>query len=80
MPPSGYLARNVRVCPFSFEPVETYIERYGFEDVYCYSSDYPHTEGGVNQLSVFAEKLMPLGDSVMEKFFVTNAQLLMPPL
>lgn len=78
MPPSEYLSRNVRVSALSFEPVHRYIERYGLEDIYCYSSDYPHVEGGRDQVNVCFEKLAPLGDSVLQKFFVTNAELLLP--
>jgi predicted TIM-barrel fold metal-dependent hydrolase len=80
MPPSGYVARNVRATPFIFEPVDRYIERYGFEDVYCYGSDYPHYEGGTNQMQTFAGKLARLGDDVMEKFFVTNGEMIIPDL
>jgi predicted TIM-barrel fold metal-dependent hydrolase len=80
LPPSAYISRNVRVTPFYFEPVGEYIERYGLEDVYCYGSDYPHVEGGREQFQTFAKTLGPLGDSVMEKFFVTNSELIMPAL
>jgi predicted TIM-barrel fold metal-dependent hydrolase len=80
LPPSAYLARNVRVTPFWFEPVATYVERYGLEDVYVYGSDYPHIEGGTNQLATFTASTGPLGPGFAEKFFVTNADLLMPPV
>lgn len=79
VPPSTYLARNVRVTPFLFEPIASYFERYGLEDVFCYGSDYPHPEGGKSQIEVFGDALAPLGGHVMEKFFVTNGDLLMPP-
>ena len=78
MRPSEYLARNVRVTPYTFEPVADYINRYGLQDVYCYGSDYPHIEGGTDQLQVMAEAIAPLGPSMMEKFFVTNSELIMP--
>jgi predicted TIM-barrel fold metal-dependent hydrolase len=78
MPPSEYVRRNVRVTPYHFEPVDRYIERFGLEDVYAYSSDYPHAEGGKEPLRRFAERLAPLGDDIVEKFFVTNGQWLMP--
>jgi predicted TIM-barrel fold metal-dependent hydrolase len=76
--PSHYIARNVRVTPFHFEPVDQYIERYGLEDVYCYSSDYPHIEGGRDPMVKFAARLERLGPKVMEKFFVENGRLLVP--
>lgn len=76
--PSEYIARNVRVTAFPFEPVDRYIERYGLEDVYCYASDYPHLEGGKYAMQTFAQKLERLGPRIMEKFFVTNAEYLIP--
>lgn len=81
MPPSAFVARNVRLSTFSFEPVRCYFERYpALSDVYCYASDYPHIEGGSDQLQRTAEELSGLGSEVLEKFFVTNSALIMPPL
>jgi predicted TIM-barrel fold metal-dependent hydrolase len=77
MPPSGYVKRNIRASAFTFEPVATYIERYGLEDVLCYGSDYPHFEGGTDQLERFLAMVAPLGDDVTEKFFVSNAEWLL---
>lgn len=75
--PSQYLERNVRVAPFWWEPVDKQIERFGLEDVYVYGSDYPHFEGGRDPAQGFATALERLGPAIQEKFFVTNAQLLM---
>lgn len=74
--PSAYIARNVRVTPFHFEEVDRYIDQYGLEDCYCYSSDYPHLEGGKQAMHKFAARLERFGPDVMEKFFVTNGQWL----
>ena len=41
-------------------------------------TDYPHYEGGKDPIQVMAERLQPLGRDVAEKFFVTNATLVMP--
>jgi predicted TIM-barrel fold metal-dependent hydrolase len=75
--PSEYLASNVRVTPFVFEPVHRHVERHGLEDVCCSSSDYLHVEGGTDPMAVFAARLAPLGWSVLERFFVTNGELLL---
>jgi predicted TIM-barrel fold metal-dependent hydrolase len=80
VPPSTYVARNIRVTPYWFESIVNCVERYGLEDIYVYGSDYPHLEGGTDQLEVFARNAAPLGDSFMEKFFVTNGELLMPTM
>ncbi|HZU74165.1 MAG TPA: amidohydrolase family protein [Acidimicrobiales bacterium] len=77
--PSEYLARNVRVTPFFFEPVGTYIDRYGLEDVYVFSTDYPHPEGGRRPIQDSYESLKHLGDAVIEKYMVRNGELLLPP-
>ncbi len=76
--PSEYIASNVRVCPFHFEPVDEYIDRYGLADVYCYASDYPHLEGGRDPMVKFARRLERFGPEVMEKFFVKNGEHLVP--
>ncbi|MDQ1396968.1 MAG: hypothetical protein QOG64_2227 [Acidimicrobiaceae bacterium] len=78
--PSEYLARNVRVTPFNeFEPIDRDFQRYPeLRDCYCYSTDYPHVEGGKQSKALMQEKLAPLGDDVVERFFVKNAQLLLP--
>ena len=76
--PSEYLRSNVRVTPFVFEPVDVYLDRYDLADVLCFSTDYPHVEGGRDPLGRFASLLERHGREVVEKFFVTNGQLLLP--
>jgi hypothetical protein len=77
--PSEYLARNVRVTPFNFEPVDTYFKHYErLQDVYCYSSHYPDFTGGEWSLRRFYEMIAPLGDDIVEKFFCANSQLILP--
>jgi predicted TIM-barrel fold metal-dependent hydrolase len=77
--PSEYLARNVRVTPFFFEPVDQYLERYpDLSSVYCFSTDYPHLEGGRDAKHRFSERLSACGDDVREKFFVGNGSTLLP--
>ncbi|WP_257555979.1 amidohydrolase family protein [Sphingobium sp. CFD-2] len=77
--PSEYIARNVRVTPWNFEPVEIYFDRYPhLQDCYCYSSDFPHVEGQQYSLQKFYENISPLGDKIVEKFFCTNGALVLP--
>lgn len=79
MKPSEYINRNVRANPHNFEPVEVWFERYPhLQDVYCYSTDYPHVEGQQYSLKRYYDIVAPLGDKLVEKFFVTNAELLLP--
>jgi predicted TIM-barrel fold metal-dependent hydrolase len=80
LPPSAYLARNVRVTPHSIvEPVDLFFRRYPhLADCYCYSTDYPHLEGGAHINRKMADMLAPLGQDVLEKYFAGNGAWLMP--
>ena len=77
--PSEYIARNVRVSPFNFEPVDRYFEDDpNLADVFCFSSDYPHVEGTKDALDNMVAKVAPLGDELASKFFTKNAEWLLP--
>jgi predicted TIM-barrel fold metal-dependent hydrolase len=79
MLPSAYLSRNVRVTPFFFEPVGMYFKRYPqLSDVYCFGSDFPHVEGGKRSKQGFMDRLRPLGEDVVDRFFVRNGELILP--
>jgi predicted TIM-barrel fold metal-dependent hydrolase len=71
-PPGESVRRHVRVTPVYREPVDAYIARDGLVEVYAFSTDYPHIEGGKDPVGRFAAALGPLGDQVVERFFVTN--------
>ncbi|MGV9861055.1 amidohydrolase family protein [Rhodococcus koreensis] len=77
--PSEFIARNVRVSPFNFEPVDRYIQDDpNLADVFCYSTDYPHVEGTKDSMKNMLAKVEPLGDEITTKFFRTNAEWLLP--
>lgn len=77
--PSEYVARNIRVAPFYFEPIDEFFEQYPeIESSFCFSTDYPHVEGGRDAKRLFAERIARLGPAVMEKFFVSNGEWLLP--
>ena len=80
MLPSQYINRQVRVTPFNdFEQVARDFERYPqIADSFCYSTDYPHVEGGKESKVRMFDQLAPLGPDIVEKFFVTNARLILP--
>jgi predicted TIM-barrel fold metal-dependent hydrolase len=78
MKPSEYINRNTRISAFHFEPVHQYVEMYGLEDVYCYATDYPHNEGGKDPLGSHLARFEGVSESFQEKFFVKNAELLLP--
>lgn len=78
MKPSEYVRRNIRCSPFWSEPIDRYIDRYGLEEVYCFSTDFPHVEGGKDPVGKFHSSLDRLGPEVVEGFFARNAELLFP--
>ena len=76
--PSEYVRRCLRVACFDFEPVGAYIDRFGLEEVYCYASDFPHHEGGVDPMNDFANSLQNQSESTLRKFFIDNGKELLP--
>jgi predicted TIM-barrel fold metal-dependent hydrolase len=77
-PPSYYIKKNVRVTPFVFEDVARQISTYDLGSVLCFSTDYPHVEGGKNAFVTFLDNIKGLGSNVLEDFFVNNGKLLFP--
>ncbi|NUT32669.1 MAG: amidohydrolase family protein [Hamadaea sp.] len=78
--PSEYINRQVRATPFYWEPLHLYVERYGLEDVYVFSTDFPHSEGGVDPVRVMYDSMSQAGGDAAEKLFVTNGKWLLPDL
>ena len=48
--------------------------------VYTFASDYPHVEGGSDPMGKFTAQLDRFGPAMFEKFFVTNGEVLFPPV
>jgi len=78
LPPSEYIRRNVRITGYPFEQIDEYILKYGLEEVYCYASDYPHVEGGVDPMGGWSAQLEKLGEDTRRKFFIDNGAFLLP--
>jgi predicted TIM-barrel fold metal-dependent hydrolase len=76
MLPSEYLRRQVRFTPFSFEDTAWLIEQCGPE-LFMFSTDYPHPEGGRHPFERFGAELEAFDDDTKERFFWRNgAELL----
>ncbi|HZU75086.1 MAG TPA: amidohydrolase family protein [Acidimicrobiales bacterium] len=75
--PSEYIRRQLRVTVFWQESVGEIIDRYGLEEVFCFASDFPHREGGTDPLGEVAASLAGQPDPVLEKFFVSNGDLIL---
>jgi predicted TIM-barrel fold metal-dependent hydrolase len=57
--------------PYPFEDVGAMI-RESNPDLYLFSSDYPHIEGGRNPLGRFASSLEGMPDEILDKFYAQN--------
>ncbi len=68
---SDYLRRQVKFTPFPTEPVGWLIEQAGPE-LFMFSSDYPHPEGGRDPLGRFAASMEGVNDSACDAFYSAN--------
>src|SRR5438552_3270262 len=68
---SDYIRRQVKFTPFPTEPVGWMIEQAG-DELFLFSSDYPHPEGGRNPLKRFEESLAGIGEEARERFYSRN--------
>ncbi|HEY2814944.1 MAG TPA: amidohydrolase family protein [Acidimicrobiales bacterium] len=71
MKASEYIRRQVRFTPFPTEPVGWLIEQAG-EELFLFSSDYPHPEGTKDPLGKFEATLEGIGDDAKERFYSRN--------
>ena len=76
--PTEYVRRQVRVTPYPTEHVGRLIERCGPE-MFMFSSDYPHVEGGRNPLKRFESTLEGRSEAELEAFYAGNFADLMGP-
>ncbi|MDQ1438389.1 MAG: hypothetical protein QOK43_2018 [Acidimicrobiaceae bacterium] len=76
MPPSGYVRRQIRVTPYPHEDAGWCI-REGGEDVFMFSSDFPHVEGGRNPLGRFERSLEDVSEDAKDRFYRRNFEDLM---
>jgi hypothetical protein len=69
--PSDYVRRQIRVTPYSTEPVGWIIEQ-SFPEVCLFSSDWPHVEGGRNPMKRFADSLAETPEAAQRRFYCDN--------
>ena len=74
--PSEYINRQVRVTPYPTEPTGWVIKEAG-NDIFMFSSDYPHVEGGRNPLARFEKSIEGMSHEAQDKFFRLNFESLM---
>lgn len=71
MRPAEFVRRQVRVTPYPTEDVGRLIERCGPE-LFMFSSDYPHVEGGRNPIKRFEATLTGRSDAEKTAFYSRN--------
>jgi predicted TIM-barrel fold metal-dependent hydrolase len=71
MKASEYVHRQLRFTPFPTEPIGWLTGECG-DDLFLFSSDYPHPEGTKDPLGKFEATLDGVGDDAKERFYSRN--------
>ena len=74
--PSEQIRAQMSFTPYPFEDVGALITE-SHPELYLFSSDYPHIEGGRNPLGRFSQSLEGHSEDVLEQFYHTNMARLM---
>jgi uncharacterized protein len=76
-PPSQQVREQLAFTPYPFEDVGALV-RDSAPELYLFSSDYPHAEGGRNPIGRFETSLGDLSESVRTAFYADNFAKLLP--
>jgi predicted TIM-barrel fold metal-dependent hydrolase len=71
MKPSEYVRKHLKFTPYPGEPVGWMIEQAG-EELFLFSSDYPHPEGTKDPLGKFEKTLDGISDHALDRFYADN--------
>jgi uncharacterized protein len=71
MKPSEQLTQQMAFTPFVFEEVGSFIEQSNNE-LYLFSSDYPHIEGGRDPIGRFERALVGQPEATKDNFYTNN--------
>ncbi|MGC1678646.1 MAG: amidohydrolase family protein [Candidatus Binataceae bacterium] len=75
--PSEQLTQQMAFTPFVFEAVGGLIDESN-PDLYLFSSDYPHTEGGRNPIARFETALGTRSEEIRNRFYSENFLRIFP--
>ena len=75
--PSEQITQQLAFTPFVFEEVGLFIDQSN-PDLYLFSSDYPHIEGGRNPIGRFESALGERSETVRDKFYAENFLRIFP--
>jgi predicted TIM-barrel fold metal-dependent hydrolase len=73
---SEYARRQLWFTPFPTEPVGWMIEQAG-DDMFLFSSDYPHPEGGRDPLKRFEASMTDCSEEAKHRFYAGNFAAMM---
>jgi predicted TIM-barrel fold metal-dependent hydrolase len=71
MPPSEFIRRAVRFTPYATEDAGVII-REGGEELFLFSSDYPHPEGTRNPIERFEKGFEGFSEAAKDRFYRRN--------
>jgi predicted TIM-barrel fold metal-dependent hydrolase len=71
--PSEYVRRHLKFTPYAGEPVGWMMEHAGPE-LFMFSTDYPHPEGGRDPLAKFEEALADTNEADQARFYAGNME------
>ena len=74
--PSDYVRRQLTFTPFPGEDVGWLIDQCG-EELFLFSSDYPHPEGTKDPVARFEATMDGVSDAARDKFYAANYQRLL---
>ncbi|WP_411287130.1 amidohydrolase family protein [Phenylobacterium sp.] len=75
--PSEQMTQQLAFTPFVFEEVGNLIDQSN-PDLYLFSSDYPHIEGGRNPIGRFEAAMGERSDAMRDKFYAENFLRIFP--
>jgi predicted TIM-barrel fold metal-dependent hydrolase len=75
--PSEQLTQQMAFTPFVFEDVGALIDQSNPE-LYLFSTDYPHTEGGRNPIARFETSLGDRSEQIRDHFYSENFLRIFP--
>ncbi len=73
MRPSEYVRGRLFFTPFPGEPVGWMVEQCG-EELFCFSSDFPHPEGTKDPIGRFEAALAGASEDAKERFYSSNLE------
>lgn len=76
--PGEQIREQLRFTPYPFEDVGQMVSE-SFPELYLFSSDYPHAEGGRDPIGRFERSIENLSRTDREGFFHRNFETLYPP-